>query len=95
MTILGHGKRKLWFLENSSQIYQFGIISVRKTPQKANLKGVLHTWLKIKMFCVLSQSYQHFFWKKIMHESESKLYKELKKGIEILVGQLVFKLQSK
>ena len=30
-------------------------------PLDIALKRVLHLYLKIKMFCVLSQNYQHFF----------------------------------
>ena len=92
MAILGHGKRKLWFWENSSQIYQFGIISVRGTPQKLISGGYCTPDLKLAYFvCYLKVINTFFFWK-IMHASESKLYKELKKGIEILVGQPIFKL---
>ena len=55
------------------------------------LKGVLHLLPKISMFCVLSQNNQHLF-EKLISASYSKLSKELKNGIEILVGQAVFKL---
>ena len=46
------------------------------------------------MFCALSQNYQHPLEKKI-YASYSKLSKELKNSIEILVGQAVFKLWIK
>ena len=54
-------------------------------------KGVLHLLPKISMFCALSQNCQHFF----EYASYSKLYKELKNGIEILEGQAVLKLWIK
>ena len=41
MAILGCGKRKLWLWENSLQCCQFGIISVRKTQQKANFNNFI------------------------------------------------------
>ena len=45
------------------------------------------------MFCALSQNYQHLFEKNdiCIIDSLCKLSKELKNGIEILVGQVVFK----
>ena len=46
------------------------------------------------MFCVISQNYQHFF-EKIMYASYSKLSKELKYGIGILLGQAIYKLWIK
>ena len=46
------------------------------------------------MFCVLSQNINTFS-KKKTRASYSKLFKELKNGIEILVGQAVFKLKIK
>ena len=46
------------------------------------------------MFCALSQNNQQLFEKLIMHLIK-KMFKELKNGIEILVGQAVFKLQTK
>ena len=58
------------------------------------LKGVLYILPKISMFCALSQNYQHLE-KKIIYASYSKLSKKLQKGIEILVGQAVFKLWIK
>ena len=51
-----------------------------------SFKGVLHLLPKISMFCALSQNNQHLL---------EKWFKELKNGIEILVGQAVFKLQIK
>ena len=45
------------------------------------------------MFCDLSQNYQPF--RKIIYAPYSKLSKELKNGIEILVGQAVFNLRIK
>ena len=57
-------------------------------------KDLLWLKLKISMFCVLSQNYQHFFFN-IMYASYSKLFKELKNGIEIVVGQAAFKLWIK
>ena len=56
-------------------------------------QGLLHPLLKISMFCVLSQSYQHFFWN--LYASYSKLSKELKNGIEIFVGQAASSYGSK
>ena len=49
------------------------------------------------MFCDLSQNNQHlfFFKKKIAYALYSKSFKELKNGIEMLVGQAVFKLWIK
>ena len=45
---------------------------------------------KISMFCTLFQNYQHLFEKKKMiRASYSKLSKELKNGIEILVGPVI------
>ena len=49
------------------------------------LKGVLHPLLKISMFCALSQNYQHLCEK--YYVFYNKLSKELKNGIEIIVGQ--------
>ena len=57
------------------------------------VKGVLHLLPKICMFCALSQNKQQLFEKYVMHLIE--LFKELKNGIGILVGQTVFKLQIK
>ena len=51
-----------------------------------HIKGELHPQPKISMFSALSQNYQHLL---------SDLPKELKNGIEILVGQMVFKLWIK
>ena len=45
------------------------------------------------MFCALSQNCQHHLEK--IYASYSKLSKELKNGIEILVGQAAFKLWIK
>ena len=58
------------------------------------IKGILHLLPKISMFCALSQNYQLLFEKRI-HASYSKLFKELKNDIEILVGQVVFKIWIK
>ena len=55
------------------------------------LMGVLHLLPKISMFCALSQNIQQLF-EKIDYASYKKLFKELKNGIEILVGQAIFKL---
>ena len=52
-------------------------------------KGVLHLLPclpKISMFCALSQNYQHRI-REMIYASYSKLSKELKYGIEILVDQ--------
>ena len=57
-------------------------------------KGVLHLLPKISMFCALSQNNQQIFWK-TNYASYKKLFKELKNGIEILVGQAVFKIYIK
>ena len=57
---------------------------------KSFVKGVLHLLPKICMFCALSQNNQQLFEKK--YASYKKLFKELKNGIEISVGQAVFKL---
>ena len=54
----------------------------------SSFKEELHP-SKISMLCALSQNCQHLFWK-IIYASDSKLSKELKNGIEILVGQVVF-----
>ena len=51
-------------------------------------KGELHLLPKISMFCALSQNNQHLLEK----TAYSNLFKELKNGIEILVGHAVFKL---
>ena len=34
---------------------------IRAQSMHLYIKGVLHPYLKISMFCVLSQNYQHFF----------------------------------
>ena len=47
------------------------------------------------MFCALSQNYQPFWKNNICILWTSKLSKELENGIEILVGQTVFKLWIK
>ena len=57
----------------------------------AAVKGVLYLLPKISMFCALSQNKQQLF-EKIKYASYKKLFKELKNGFEILVGQAVFKL---
>ena len=57
------------------------------------LKGVLHPWLKISMFYVLSQIIDTFW--KIMYAPYCKLSKELKNGIEIFLGQVAFNLWIK
>ena len=44
------------------------------------------------MFCAPSQNNQQLFDKYIMHLTK-KMSKELKNGIEILLGKAVFKLQ--
>ena len=62
-------------LLESSHLHVFPLLPIR-----GDLKWTLHPWLNISMFCVLYQNYQHFFWL-------SKLSKELKNSIEILVGQ--------
>ena len=59
-----------------------------------DLKGVLHLLQKIGMFCALSENNQLLEEKK-SYASYKKLFKELKNGIEILVGQAVLKLQIK
>ena len=46
------------------------------------------------MFCALSQNYQHRL-EKMIYAFYNKLPKKLKNGIEILVGQAVFKLWIK
>ena len=56
--------------------------------------GVLHLLPKISMFCALSQNISTTFWK-INYASYKEVFKELKNGNEILVGQAVFKLQIK
>ena len=58
-------------------------------------KGVLHLLPKSSMFVLyLSLSLDNQQWHrwKITNAYYSKLFKELKNGIEILVGQAVFKL---
>ena len=55
------------------------------------VKGVLHLLPKISILWALSQNNQHFL-EKITYTSYSKLFKELKNVIEILVGQAVFML---
>ena len=54
--------------------------------KKVELKGVLHPLLNISMFYGLSKNYQLF----LKNNVGIKLSKELKNGIEILVGQAVF-----
>ena len=56
------------------------------------IKGILHLLPKISMLCALSQNNQQLF-EKLNYASYKKLFKELKNGIEILVGQAVFKFQ--
>ena len=56
------------------------------------LKGVLHLQPKISMFCALSKNNQQLFEK---YASYKTLFKDLKNGIEIFVGQSVLKLQIK
>ena len=56
-------------------------------------KVVLHPNLKLTCF-VYSQIFQHFFGK-IMYTPYRKLSKELKNGIEILIGQADLKLHRK
>ena len=45
------------------------------------------------MFCALSENNQQLLEKK--YASYKKMFKELRNGIQILVGQAVFKLQIK
>ena len=54
-------------------------------------KGVLHLLPKISMYCALSQNNQQLF-EKINYATYKKLFKELKNGIGISMGQVVFKL---
>ena len=58
------------------------------TNNSPAIKGVPHL-PNISIFCALSHNNQHL--EEITHVSYSKLFKELKNGIEILVGQAVFK----
>ena len=58
------------------------------------LKGILHLLPKIDMFCALSENNQQLFWK-INYASYIQLFKDFKNDTEILVGQVVFKLQIK
>ena len=48
-------------------------ILIQNENENFNIKGVLHPKLKISMFCVIFQNYQHFFFffffGKIMHAS--------------------------
>ena len=53
------------------------------------VKGVLHILQKFGMFSALSQNNQHLL-EKNMYASYKKIFKKLKNGIEILVGQAVF-----
>ena len=53
------------------------------------IKVVLHFLTQISMYCALSQNCQQLFWK-IVYGPYSKFSKELKNGIEILGGQVVF-----
>ena len=57
------------------------------------LRGYCISYLKISMFCGLSQNNQHLK-NSICYHCYSKLFKELKKGIGILVGQAIFKLMD-
>ena len=60
------------------------------------LTGILHSWLKISMVCALFQNYQHLFEKNDNNNASfNKLSNKLQHGIEILVGQAVFKLWIK
>ena len=52
-------------------------------------KEVLHLLLKINMFCVLSQNYQTFFFRKIIHASD--LIQVIKYGCKIQVSQMTKK----
>ena len=61
---------------------------------KEAVKGVLHLLPKISMFCALFQNNQHIL-EIISYASYSELFKELKNGIEIILGQAVCKLWIK
>ena len=93
-----HTSNLLMFLER---------LSFRKLLHKTNtlqyktityatlrIKEVLHLLPQISMFCALSKNYQKSFWKMI-YACYSKLFKELINGIDILIGQAIFKLWIK
>ena len=52
------------------------------------IQGLLHPLLKIGMFCVLSQNYQHFLKKNI--SILKQIVQGNQNGIEILLGQAFF-----
>ena len=58
------------------------------------LRGYCTSYQKLACFVLYLKIINNFF-EKINYASYKKLFKELKNGIEILVGQLVFKLQIK
>ena len=58
-------------------------------------EGALHHKLKISMFCVLFQNYQHFFEKWYVHlEVNCPRYSKMN-GIKVLVDQAVLSYGSK
>ena len=63
-------------------------------PRLLLIKGELHLLPKISMFYALSQNKQQLFEKLILHLIK-KMFKKLKNGIEILVGQAVLSYISK
>ena len=59
-----------------------------------HLRGYWTSYQKISIFCALFKKNEQLFEKLIMYLIKN-FFKELKNGIEILVGQVVFKLQIK
>ena len=60
------------------------------TNMVKRLRGYCTSYQKISMFCALSQNYQHL--EKFYMHLIKKLFKELRNGIEIFLGQAVIKL---
>ena len=57
-------------------------------------KEELHLKPKLRMFCVLSQNYQHCFEKYYKHP-EANCLEKVKYGIKISIGQAVLELLIK
>ena len=90
-----HPRKSAKVVQHTTQELAIPIIQQKSNKfalsEKKNDKGVLHPELKINIFCALSQNNQHLLEKLHMHLIVNCL-RNSKNGIEILVGQTVFKL---
>ena len=94
----GFGTSKPVTITGWGTTYEGGELLEVANSKLTVIKWVLHHLPKISMFCALSQNEQQPFEKKnypFYKKKRKKMFKEVKNGIEILVGQVSFKLQIK